>query len=264
VQPRENVAARRLRCLAKQQAVRKAKSLLIERRQHGNQPRRVKRECTKPAQSCSQLLGHELAWLFSHAAKLNHGVCCRRYDYQLVRTDSRAQTLDAFVVNLPVQDVDSVRDSSATAGSGGPAATHPEPKRKGDVAADADDWDPIRQRPRKKKRADPPPSAGTAASTDDCDCATGCGCAPRGFFGGTRKGGGSAGARDNTAGLTDPKVVRRVLKWPESACDLTSIIDFRLEAVAKQSEGLRALFAEHTFVGCIDESRALIQFRTKL
>lgn len=180
-----------------------------------------------------------------------------------MRTDSRAQTLDAFVVTQEksVQDTDAEVSRPRAVGPASAAALDSERTSKRKVASvplAADDWDPIKQRPRKKTRADTTPLPQEA----NCDCGpAGCGCAPRGFFGGALE---KAASGKERRGRPAPESLRRVLTWPESECELTSINNLREEILAKRSEGLQALFAEHTFVGCIDEARALIQFRTKL
>ena len=104
----------------------------------------------------------------SRTRKLPDAGAPRVYDHDLVRTDSRAQTLDTFLQPVTVDDL-------ATAGE----------KRSAQMAAlsasleeeeeQGDDWDPIRMRPRKRsktttqappqsKEPSPPPTRPTPAS----------------------------------------------------------------------------------------------------
>ena len=196
----------------------------------------------------------------------------RVYDHQLVRTDSRAQTLDAFVAG-----------SQASSATGSAAAATPADvwendrfrrdagKGKGRAAPGSAlsaeegkeeeemDWDPIRQRPRKRKKSSAPvPQPYPAVDKDS---------------GSGRQGDTPAGSKWRTPGADKSKPkdggwqAQPVVSWPESpggTPPLTSVLDLREDQLKHQSKALRDLFRNHSFVGCVDQARSLVQHGTKL
>ena len=193
----------------------------------------------------------------------------RVYDHQLVRTDSRSQTLDAFVAG---SQASSASGSAAVAnpadvwendrshrdtgkGRAAPGSTLQEEEEEEEEM----DWDPIRQRPRKRKKSTAPtPQPGPAMDEGG---------------GGGRQSGASAGSKWRTPGADKSKPkdggwqAQPVVSWPESPGGnppLTSVLELREGQLKQQSKALRELFRNHTFVGCIDQARSLVQHGTKL
>ena len=87
-----------------------------------------------------------------HALFLNHvpfwgDTRCQhcRYDHDLIRTDSRAQTLDAFISVEAGGKGSSVKRRKTIAELDKPIVPVKEPEE--------DDWDPIRQKKRKKPKS---------------------------------------------------------------------------------------------------------------
>lgn len=223
----------------------------------------------------------------------------RVYDYQLVRTDSKSQTLDAFVAkralsasscgsvddsqSSDVWDVDRARRASSStsnstgSGKGKAKLTHIVEESKSD---DELDWDPIRQRPRKKQRKEtdqsnrpgdrpnilPVEESAPAESADSLETTKEQGVR-------TSRDRGSANLKwrepiaSGMVGIDDRDNTRVATCWPESAGGnppLTSIAEIRQEISASQSKQLREVFNKHAFVGCVDQARALMQYETKL
>lgn len=191
----------------------------------------------------------------------------RVYDHDLVRTDSRSQTLHAFL-NVAAEQSKAGSVSAVAAGghesstlakvqTSRSAAQHMQDQ---EAAEDADDWDPIRQRPRKKKRtAPPPPAASTAVGPAADDGAAG---THPNRVASANNGGGGAGAAAVNGDAS--RGARGAITWPCSNSRLHSVQEIRTGLERNEHKGLREVFRDHIFVGCIDLTRALLQHKTKM
>lgn len=187
----------------------------------------------------------------------------RVYDHDLVRTDSRSQTLHAFLDVAAAGKADAGGESS---GAGSRASLPQAAVQQQQVAPaedeDEDDWDPIRQRPRKKKKTaklPEPVQLPAALGTDESSSAAG-------RYG--RLVGGLAGVGEVTKAGTAvgdrSRSARSTITWPCSNTRLNSIQTIREELDRNEHKGLRDVFRDHIFVGCIDLTRALLQHKTKM
>lgn len=186
----------------------------------------------------------------------------RVYDHDLVRTDSRSQTLHAFL-NVAAENANA--GGAGGGGLAGPAIQHYSTSSSGKPSRAAvqqgqqqhqqqeeceeDDWDPIRQRPRKKKRTTQPPPAAADEPKEGGNLADAANANGKGGGGSQR--GGSAAARG-------------AITWPCSNTRLSSVEEIRTGLDRNEHKGLREVFRDHIFVGCIDHTRALLQHKTKM
>ncbi|XP_062375957.1 DNA mismatch repair protein Mlh1 [Sardina pilchardus] len=162
----------------------------------------------------------------------------RVYAHQLVRTDSKAQKLDAFlqpVAKLPPiasssSSSSSMMLSSAAGLSSGPSASCASSELRDDEMLDA------------LEELDPKESMETSTTDADADAA------PR------KRPRVNPGEEELTAGAT-PK--RRVIK-------LASVRELREEITEKNHKGLQEMLQNLTFVGCANPRWSVVQHHTKL
>eukprot|EP00053_Salpingoeca_punica_P020186 m.210080 g.210080 ORF g.210080 m.210080 type:complete len:866 (+) comp17815_c0_seq1:189-2786(+) len=192
------------------------------------------------------------------------------YEYNMVRTDSRSQTLDAFLMPgaargsaaaaaaSDVVVVGSKTAAGSTAGSTAAAAAgSSSAKRKG--AEPEMEWDPIRQRMRPAKKA-----AEEAADEGDVDFSSSKRPATAATLPADSATTAAATATTTATATATASRASRCVVWPPSNISLTSVREARADILKAEHPGLKELFANHTFVGCINTKAALIQHNTKL
>ncbi|KAL1924901.1 uncharacterized protein VTP21DRAFT_4555 [Calcarisporiella thermophila] len=71
-------------------------------------------------------------------------------------------------------------------------------------------------------------------------------------------------AEENEVGELNMPAAKEKGKRTRVEVRLTSVLTLRKQAKAQEHAGLKELFSNHTFVGCIDDALALVQYQTKL
>ncbi|KAI9096621.1 hypothetical protein DFS34DRAFT_660958 [Phlyctochytrium arcticum] len=166
-------------------------------------------------------------------------------EHKLVRTDSRSRTLDSFLAQMPSQHTVEIVDWTASSQSQSQASRAP--------LNDSDAIDIEAEADMEAESFDVDPDETEAATGADIDI-------PH----------SAAGSISEEAEATQDSSVNRPILGPQSRLrprvdvQLTSVIELRQELRSAGHLGLTQLFNEHTFVGCVDDTLALVQHLTKL